>query len=52
MITRRTLEGAPKWSLRDFLLEECRLELIFVMLAEVGGRVLVVDVEGSLSSSP
>lgn len=52
MITRRTLEGAPKWSLRDFLLEEWRLLLIFVMMAEVDGRWVVLGVEVSLSLSP
>lgn len=38
MITRRTLEGALKCSLRDFLLLEWRWELIFVIAA-----VFVVD---------
>ena len=52
MITRRTLEGAPKWSRRDFLLLEWRLELIFVILAGVGGRLVYEIVQWSLSSSP
>lgn len=52
MITRRTLEGALKCSLRDFLLLLWRWELIFVIAAvlwtsRVGWVVGIVVVAGS-----
>ncbi len=44
MIVLRTLDGAWKCAFLAFLRLECRLELIFVMLAAIGGVVLLETV--------